>query len=130
MTKRLSPDYIGVASLDEYKPFIEALSKYQGFADVKNVGAAIHAMTKLSLQLLDDVGYTRDKKWTQLSSIFGSSAVPIETSETIKAAVDKMIDEGLITKKNKLDFVKILAEKYLGEGLWHTKERRACAMTG
>ena len=115
MTKRLSPDYIGVASLDEYKPFIEALSKYQGFADVKNVGAAIHAMTKLSLQLLDDVGYTRDKKWTQLSSIFGSSAVPIETSETIKAAVDKMIDEGLITKKNKLDFVKILAEKYLGE---------------
>ena len=49
-TKRLSPDYVGVANIDAYKPFIEALAKYQGFADIKNVGAAVHAMTKAALR--------------------------------------------------------------------------------
>ena len=115
MTKRLSPDYVGVASLDEYKPFIETLSKYQGFADVKNVGAAIHAMTKLSLQLMGDVGYTQDKKWVQLSSIFGAGAIPEETAEIISEAVKKMTEEGLIDSKNKLAAIRILAEKYLGD---------------
>ena len=113
LTKRLSPDYVGVANLDEYKPFIEALAKYQGFADVKNVGAAIHAMTKLSLSMMDDVGYSEDSKWVQLSHIFGASAIPEDTAEIISAAVKKMVDEGKINQKNKLEFLKILAEKYL-----------------
>lgn len=39
-TKRLSPDYVGVTDIAEYKSFIQTLSKYQDFADVKNVGAA------------------------------------------------------------------------------------------
>lgn len=112
-TKRLAPDYVGLADIEDYKPFIEALSKYQGFADVKNVGAAIHAMIKLSLQIMRDVGYVENEKWVQLSSIFGTGAVPEESAEIISEAVKKMIDERLIDSKNKLAAVQILAEKYL-----------------
>lgn len=111
-TKRLSPDYVGLASIDKYKLFIETLAKYQVFADVKNVGAAIHAMTKAALNEMNAVR-NDDVKWVKLSSIFGSHAIPEETAEIISKAVKKMIDLGQIDSKNKLDFLKILAERYL-----------------
>lgn len=106
-------DYVDVASVDEYKPFIEALAKYQSFAEVKNVGAAIHAMTKLSLREMDAAGYTGEEKWVQLSSIFGSSAISQETAEIISSAVKKMIVDGVLDSKNKVEFVRLMAEKYL-----------------
>ena len=111
-TKRLSPDYVGVADIDSYKPFIEALAKYQVFADVKNVGAAVHAMTKAALHEMN-IETTDDVKWVQLSSIFGSRAVPQEKAEIISETVKKMIDSGLIESKNKLEFLSILAERYV-----------------
>lgn len=111
-TKRLSPDYVGVADIDKYKPFIETLAKYQVFADVKNVGAAVHAMTKAALSEMN-IDSNDDVKWVKLSSIFGSRAIPEEAAEIISKAIKKMIDSGQIDSKNKLDFLKILAERYL-----------------
>lgn len=110
--KRLSPDYVGVANIDVYKPFIEALAKYQGFAEVKNVGAAVHAMTKAALHEMENDA-TEDVQWVQLSSIFGSRAVSRESADIIVRAVKKMTDKGLIDSKNKLAFLQILAERYL-----------------
>ncbi len=46
----------------------------------------------------------------QLSSIFGAAAVSKDDADIISFAVDKMTDEGLIDKKNKLKFLKILSE--------------------
>ena len=113
IVKRYSPDYVGVAGIDEYAPFIEALAKYQDFAEVKNVGAAIHAMTKLSLRVMDEAGYTSGSKWVQLSSLFGAGAVSQETAGIIAKALKKMIDTGLVDSKTKLEFLRILAERYL-----------------
>lgn len=112
-TKRSATDYVGVASVDEYKPFIETLSKYQNFVDIKNVGAAIHAMVKLSLSAMENAGYNENVQWIQLSNIFGASGVSKDTAEIISNAVQKMIDEGKISPNNKFEFLKILAEKYL-----------------
>ena len=92
---------------------LEALAKYRGFADIKNIGAAIHAMTKLALNAMDEAGYSEDLKWVQLSHIFGASGIPQETADIISKAVKKMVDEGKIDPKNKLEFLKILSEKYL-----------------
>ena len=113
IVKRYSPDYVGVAGIDEYAPFIETLAKYQDFAEVKNVGAAIHAMTKLSLRVMDEAGYTSGSKWVQLSSLFGAGAVSQETAGIIAKALKKMIDTGLVDSKTKLEFLRILAERYL-----------------
>lgn len=114
-TKRMSPDYVGVSSIDEYKPFIEALAKYQSFADVKNIGAAVHAMTNLTLQVMNEVGYTGEEEWVQLTSLFGSGAVPQEMAEIISKAVKKAVDTEEISSKNKLEFLRILCERYLGD---------------
>lgn len=36
----LSPDFLGIADVDQHEGFIEAITKYQQFANVKNTGAA------------------------------------------------------------------------------------------
>ena len=112
-TKRLSPDYVGVAGMDEYNPFIQTLSKYQDFTDVKNVGAAIHSMIQTTLRSMNEAGFSESVNWVPLSRIFGSGAIPQETADVISEAVKKMIDDGLIDSKSKLDFLKLSAEKYL-----------------
>lgn len=114
-TKRMSPDYVGISSIDEYKPFIEALAKYQGFADVKNIGAAVHAMTRLTLQAMNEVGYTGEEEWVQLTTLFGSGAVSQETAEIISKAITKAVEVEEIDAKNKLEFLRILCERYLGD---------------
>lgn len=104
LIKRLSHDYIGVANLDEYKSFIETLAKYQGFAEVKNVGSAIHAMIRIALNAMESVGYNDEVKWVQLSHIFESSGISQDVAEIISKAVKKMVDEGLIDQKINLIF--------------------------
>ena len=99
--KRFAPDYVGVASFDEYKPFIEAMVKYQGFSDIKNVGAAVHAMTKLALRAMDEAGYSEDADWVQLSQIFGATAIPKESADIISRAVKALIDDGSIDSKRR-----------------------------
>ena len=112
-TKKLSPDCVGVTSIDDYKPFMDVLARYQSFVDVKNVGAAIHLMTKAALENMNQAGFIESSQWVQLSKIFGAGAVSKETADTIKAAVKKMIKDEVIDSKHKLDFVRIMAEKYL-----------------
>lgn len=107
------PDFLGVADIEQYKPFLETLTKYQQFANVKNTGAAIHAMIKCTEQMFENIGYTEDSEWVQLTSIFGSSAVPAEAAEIIQEAVKKMADEGVIGSKNKWQAIEYLAAEYL-----------------
>nr|UVM81342.1 MAG: ParB-like nuclease domain protein [Bacteriophage sp.] len=107
------PDVLGVADIEQYKPFMETLAKYQQFANVKNTGAAIHAMIKCTEQMFDDIGYAEDSEWVQLTGIFGSSAVPAESAEIIQEAVKKMVEEGVVGPKNKWQAIEYLAADYL-----------------
>lgn len=107
------PDFLGVASIEQHKPLMETLTKYQQFANVKNTGAAIHAMIKTTEQMFENIGYTGDSEWVQLTSIFGSSAVPSEAAEVIQEAVKKMIEEGVVGPKNKWQAIEYLAADYL-----------------
>lgn len=107
------PDFLGVADIEQHKPFLETLTKYQQFANVKNTGAAIHAMIKCTEQMFEDIGYTEDSEWVQLTGIFGSSAVPAEAAEVIQEAVKKMVDEGVVGAKNKWQAIEYLAADYL-----------------
>jgi len=107
------PDFLGVADIEQHKPLLETLSKYQQFSNVKNTGAAIHAMIKCTEQMFEDIGYSGDGEWEQLTSIFGSSAVPAEAAEVIKEAVKKMVDDGVVGQKNKWQAIEYLAADYL-----------------
>ncbi len=108
-----APDIIGVASYDECQKFIEALSKYQKFSDIRNVGAAVHSMIETVVEKMDDAGFDDTDDWTYLTKIFGSNAIPAESAEVIKKALKKAEKEGSITSKNRWRLIEILATDYL-----------------
>lgn len=48
-----APEIVGVASYEQCKAFVETLSKYQKFTDIRNVGAAIHSMIENANEKMD-----------------------------------------------------------------------------
>ena len=109
----LSPDMLGVADIDQHEEFIETITKYQQFANVKNTGAAIHAMIKATESLFDDLHFDESQEWVQLPNLFGSPAIPKEAADTITQALDKMVKEGEIGPKNKWQALEYWAADYL-----------------
>ena len=111
-----SPDVIGVSPIEEHKPFMEAIAKFQSFANVKNTGAAIHAMVRATEQMFEDLHFDDSTEWTQLTSIFGSPAIPAEAAAVITEALKKMEEGGEIGKKNRWQALEYWAASYLSEG--------------
>ncbi len=108
------PDFIGACDIEQHKPFIDALAKYQEFANVKNTGAAIHAMIKGTEQLFEDLQFDDKQEWVQITSVLGSSAIPKEAADIIAMAIKKMIESGDITAKSKWKAIELWAADYLG----------------
>lgn len=108
------PDFIGACDIEQHKPLIDALAKYQEFANVKNTGAAIHAMIKGTEQLFDDLQFDDKQEWVQITSVLGSSAIPKEAAEIITMAIKKMIESGDVNAKSKWKAIELWAADYLG----------------
>lgn len=108
-----APDIVGVASYEQCKGFVETLSKYQKFTDIRNVGAAIHSMIENAAQKMDDCGFTEEGEWTYLAKLFGSNAVPGESASVIQQAIKKAEKEGTITSKNRWQLIEYLCADYL-----------------
>lgn len=109
----ISPDLLGVAPIDAHKPFMEAITKYQQFANVKNTGAAIYAMIRSTEKMFEDVGFDNSQEWEQLSTLFGSPAIPREAAEVIREALKRMTEEGEVGAKNKWQAIEYWAANYL-----------------
>ena len=62
-----APEIIGVAPYEQCKSFVETLSRYQKFTDIRNVGAAIHSMIQNANERMDEVGFNEEDEWTYLA---------------------------------------------------------------
>ena len=99
--QNLNPDTIGVAPIEEHKPFIEAITKFQSFA---------------TEQIFEELHFDESQEWVQLTSMFGSPAIPSEASAVINEALKKMEERGEIGKKNRWQALEYWAASYLAEG--------------
>lgn len=108
-----SPEIIGVAAYEQCKAFVETLSKYQKFTDIRNMGAAIHSMIHAANEKMDDIGYDGSEEWTYLAKLFGSNAVPAESGNVIQKAIKKAEKEGTVTSKNRWQLIEYLCADYL-----------------
>ena len=109
-----APDIVGVASYEQCKGFVETLSKYQKFTDIRNVGAAIHSMIENAARRWTTAVSQRKEEWTYLAKLFGSNAVPGESASIIqKQAIKKAEKEGTITSKNRWQLIEYLCADYL-----------------
>ena len=110
------------------KGFVETLSKYQKFTDIRNVGAAIHSMIENANEKMDTAGFDTEEEWTYLAKVFGSNAIPADAAEVIKQAIKKAEKEGTITSKNRWQLIEYLCADYLGTYADNT-EKEGIAMT-
>lgn len=116
LTEKLShADCIGVASIEQFKPFIDALEKTQKFEDVRSVGTAIHMMINATLNSLGEKGYGDDieTEWIPVSKLLGGGTVPKESAEIINKAIKKAEKDGTITSKNRWQLIEYLCANYL-----------------
>ncbi|MCM1559657.1 MAG: ParB N-terminal domain-containing protein [Butyrivibrio sp.] len=108
-----APEIIGVASYEQCKSFVETLSRYQKFTDIRNIGAAIHSMIQNANERMDEVGFNEEEEWTYLAKLFGSNAVPGESAKVIQQAIKKAEKEGTVTSKNRWQLIEYLCADYL-----------------
>ena len=109
-----APEIIGVAAYEQCKGFVETLSRYQKFTDIRNIGAAIHSMIQSTNEKMNDAGFDEDGEWTYLAKLFGNNAIPGEVAKVIQQAIKKAEKEGTITSKNRWQLIEYLCADYLG----------------
>ena len=102
-----------MATYEQCKSFVETLSRYQKFTDIRNIGAAIHAMVQNANEKMDDAGFDEEGEWTYLAKLFGSNAIPGDSSKIIQHAIKKAEKEGTITSKNRWQLIEYLCADYL-----------------
>lgn len=112
--EKAGPEIVGVAEYEQGKRFVETLSKYQQFQDVRNLGAAISSMIEAANEKMDIVGYDPAGEWTYLTKVFGSNSIPTEAAQVIQQALKKAEKEGVIGKKNRWQLIEFLCADYLG----------------
>lgn len=108
-----SSEVIGVASHEQCKSFVETLSRYQKFNDIRNVGAAIHSMVQNANERMNEVGFNEEEEWTYLAKLFGSNAIPGESAKVIMQAIKKAEKEDLVTNKNRWQLIEYLCADYI-----------------
>ncbi len=106
-------EIIGIASYEQCKSFVETLNKYQKFTDIRNVGATIHSMVQNANEHMNEVCFDVEGEWTYLARLFGSNAVPGESSKIIQQAIKKAEKEGIVTSKNRWQLIEYLCAGYL-----------------
>lgn len=112
--EKAGPEIVGVAEYEQGKRFVETLSKYQQFQDVRNLGAAISSMIEAANEKMDIAGYDPAGEWTYLTKVFGSNSIPTEAAQVIQQAMKKAEKEGVIGKKNRWQLIEFLCADYLG----------------
>ena len=112
--EKAGPEIVGVAENDQGKRFVETLSTYQQFQDVRNLGAAISSMIEAANEKMDIAGYDPAGEWTYLTKVFGSNSIPTEAAQVIQQALKKAEKEGVIGKKNRWQLIEFLCADYLG----------------
>lgn len=112
--EKAGPEIVGVAEYEQGKRFVETLSKYQQFQDVRNLGAAISSMIEAANEKMDIAGYDPAGEWTYLTKVFGSNSIPTEAAQVIQQALKKAEKEGVVSKKNRWQLIEYLCADYLG----------------
>jgi hypothetical protein len=110
-------DLVGVAEAEKFKPFIEALGKYQKYSDIHSVGMAIDILTKKALEEVSGAEYTENGEWQTIAScIGGGGSIPKDQATILKSAIDEMVKSGLVDKKKKWQGLVRMADYYLKRG--------------
>ena len=104
-----SPDYIGLAEMNQFKEFCAALKKTQKVMDVKNVSAAVGTMVQICNEYYGENGYADGETYVPVHRILGGATCSKKAGETIKKALTKIVKEG--KANSKWEALRVMAEE-------------------
>lgn len=114
-------DTVYINRIDDFKRLLDSQSKVQASYDVKNSATSLMLILDVFMRhqedlqegYIDDEGELKHKNKVPLSSIFGDDNISAAAALTLKKAVDRMVDKGEVETKQRTDFLRIMAERYL-----------------
>ena len=114
-------DTVYINHIDDFKRLLDSQSKVQAAYDVKNSATSLMLILDVFMRhqedlqegYIDDEGELKHKNKVPLSSIFGDDNISAAAALTLKKAVDRMVDKGEVETKQRTDFLRIMAERYL-----------------
>jgi hypothetical protein len=115
---------IGVAPIEQYDRFVEAVSRYAHDVAVKNSGTALALLIRHALAELRIANGTehQDKQsneaeWTPLSRLLGRGTVPPDAAAVIAQALDRMEAAGEVSHMARWQAIEFWAAAYLAGSL-------------
>ena len=114
-------DVVYINRIEDFKRLLDAQSKVQASYDVKNSATSLMLILDvfgkhqedLQQGYISEEGELKHKNKVPLSSVFGDDIVPAELALLLKKALDRMIGRGEIEAKQRFDFLRVMAERYL-----------------
>lgn len=114
-------DTVYINRIDDFKRLLDSQAKVQAAYDVKNSATSLMLILDVFMRhqedlqegYIDDEGELKHKNKVPLSSIFGDDNISAEVALTLKKAVDRIVDKGEVETKQRTDFLRIMAERYL-----------------
>lgn len=114
-------DVVYINRIEDFKRLLDAQSKVQASYDVKNSATSLMLILDVFWKHQEDLqqgyiseeGELKHKNKVPLSSVFGDDIVPAELALLLKKALDRMIGRGEIEAKQRFDFLRVMAERYL-----------------
>lgn len=114
-------DDLRLTTLKHFERLLAATSTVKASHNIKNSAVSLEIVLRVFEDHLEDLqaGWADDdtpRAQAPISTIFGVYNMPQESAKTVKRAVDRMVDSGLVQSKEKWKALEILAENYLSEG--------------
>lgn len=114
-------DVVYINRIEDFKRLLDAQSKVQVSYDVKNSATSLMLILDVFWKHQEDLqqgyiseeGELKHKNKVPLSSVFGDDIVPAELALLLKKALDRMIGRGEIEAKQRFNFLRVMAERYL-----------------
>lgn len=109
-------DFIGIADVEQFPKFRDALHRYQKAVEIKSVGAAISYLTDVALretELQLELTPEEDDVWVSLATIFDTTKIPYSVATLLRQVIMNMEQEGAISDRNSWQVLEYLAAEYL-----------------
>jgi len=108
-----SQDLVGVAPIESYEPFAEAVGRYQRIRDVRSIGTTIGLLTRVaSDQVAIQDG--KDDTWVAIETLFGR-AMPASAAGVVAEALRKAVTVGDTPENHPWQWLEQRAAEYLAE---------------
>lgn len=108
-------DLVGTAPLELGPDFNEALKGFAEKKNVRSVGVAIAALTRIALDwvAMNDAEHEPVQKWVQIESVFGIDAIPASVGAVVRDAIGKAAMRDEINPRHPWQLLEFLAAEYL-----------------